>query len=317
MISVIVPLYNEGKTVDELVRSLLVVLHSVKRPFEVILVNDGSSDDTWEKVRAESLRDSHIKGIDLAGNYGQTIALRSGLELSTGDIVIFMDGDMQHDPVDIPRFIQKIEEGYDMVGGAKQKRPERFFARNLSRFAHWMIWKISGTKMSYFGGTYRAYRRFLLENSNMLGDAHRFLGAMIARKGIRFAEIPIEIHRRQAGKSHYNFKKAFLVIVDLIFLKFSISYMNKPFRLFGVTGGFLLLMGLLPILYFIFGSLFFHFNIRTDYLTEFLFSFFIMIVGLLLISFGFIAEIGIHNYYAPKSNPPYVVREKTGGLADE
>lgn len=317
MISVIVPLYNEGKTVEELIRCLQDTLHTLDRPFEVILVNDGSSDDTWEKVRAESLSDPHIKGIDLAGNYGQTIALRSGLEQSSGDIVIFMDGDMQHDPVDIPRFVSKIEEGYDMVGGAKQKRPEKFFARNLSKLAHWMIWKISGTRMSYFGGTYRAYRRFLLEHSNMLGDAHRFLGAMIARKGIRFTEIPIEIHQRHAGKSHYNFKKIFLVIIDLIFLKFSISYMNKPFRLFGLSGGVLLLAGLLPILYFIFGSLFFHFNIRTDYLTEFLFSFFIMIVGLLLISFGFVAEIGIHNYYAQKNNPPYAVREKAGEFTDE
>jgi uncharacterized protein (DUF486 family) len=145
----------------------------------------------------------------------------------------------------------------------------------------------------------------------MLGDAHRFLGAVIARKGVQQTEIPITIRERKAGQSSYSLKKVYLVIVDLIFLKFTISYMNKPFRLFGVTGGIMFLIGLVPTIYLLIGSLFFNFNIRVDYIAEFLFSIFMMIVGLLLISFGLIAEIGIYNYFSRGNHNPYAIRQTT------
>jgi hypothetical protein len=145
----------------------------------------------------------------------------------------------------------------------------------------------------------------------MLGDAHRFLGAVIARKGVRQTEIPITIRERKAGQSSYSLKKVYLVIVDLIFLKFTISYMNKPFRLFGVTGGVMFLIGLIPTIYLLIGSLFFHFNIRVDYIAEFLFSIFMMIIGLLLVSFGLIAEIGIYNYFSRGNHNPYTIRQTT------
>jgi len=311
LVSIIAPMHNESANVEELAVEITEAMTGLNYGYEVFFVNDGSTDDTWQKIEKLSDKDPKINGIDLAGNYGQTIGLRTGFENSNGEIIIFMDGDLQHNPADIPRFLKKMEEGYDMVGGAKASRPENWFHRSLSRFAHWMICKISGVKMSYFGGTFRAYQRFLLENTNMLGDAHRFLGAVIARKGVRQTEIPITIRERKAGQSSYSLKKVYLVIVDLIFLKFTISYMNKPFRLFGVTGGIMFLIGLVPTIYLLIGSLFFNFNIRVDYIAEFLFSIFMMIVGLLLISFGLIAEIGIYNYFSRGNHNPYAIRQTT------
>jgi glycosyltransferase involved in cell wall biosynthesis len=307
-ISIIAPLYNEQENVGQLAAEIIDAMAPSGFDYEILLVNDGSSDATWQRIADLQQKYPQITGIDLAGNYGQTIALRSGFENSTGEIIIFMDGDLQHDPADLPRFINKMEEGYDMVGGAKKKRPENWFKRSLSRLAHWLIHRISGADMTYFGATFRAYRRYLLQESNMIGDAHRFLGAILARKGIRHTEIPIEIRQRMAGTSSYSLKKVYLVIIDLMFLKFTVSYMNKPFRLFGVTGGMMFIVGLLPTLYLIIGSLFFHFHLRVDYLVEFLFSIFIMIMGMLLVSFGLIAEIGIYNYYARGNHSPYSVR---------
>ncbi len=308
-ISIIAPMYNEEANVAELAKEISEVMKTMPYDYEVIFVNDGSADKTWDVIKELTENDEHLHGIDLAGNYGQTIGLRAGFEKSIGNIIIFMDGDLQHNPKYIPEFMKKIEEGYDMVGGGKARRPEGWIQRNLSRFAHSVICGISGVKMSYFGGTFRAYRRYLLENTNMLGDTHRFLGAIIARKGVRYTEIPIEIRKRKAGNSSYNLKKIFLVIVDLLFLKFTISYMNKPFRLFGVTGGIMFLLGLIPTIYLLIGSLFFHFNIKVDFLAEFLFSIFLMIIGLLLISFGLIAEIGIYNYFSRGNHSPFSIRE--------
>lgn len=316
-VSIITPLYNEKGNAKILAGEISDTMKKLNYEYEVIMVNDGSSDDTWKQIQEVCAIESRFTGIDLAGNHGQTIALRCGFEHSNGDLVIFMDGDLQHNPADIPRFIKKIEEGYDMVGCSKKSRPDNFVKRNLSRLAHLLIQWITGVKMSYFGGTFRAYRRYLLDSTNLLGDSHRFLGALLARKGVRFSEIPIEIRERKTGKSHYSLRKVFLVIIDLVFLKFTVSYMNKPFRLFSIGGGLCFLAGWLSVSYLIIGSIFFDFNIRVDYLAEFLFSIFIMIVGLMLISFGLIAEIGVYNYFSRGNHSPYTIRNKYSNSSDD
>ncbi len=316
-VSIVAPMYNEESNVRELTDEIKAAINPLKYEFEIFLVNDGSSDNTWKEIEAICKGDERFKGIDLAGNFGQTIGLRAGFEESTGDTLIFMDGDLQHNPADIPRFLEKLEDGYDMVGGAKGHRPDNWIKRNLSKLAHRIIRQISGVKMSYFGGTYRAYRRYLFENVNLLGDAHRFLGAIIGRKGIKHTEINIEIRERKAGKSSYSLKKVFLVIIDLLFLRFTVSYMKKPFRLFGVWGGIMFLLGLTPIIILSIYSIAFNLNIRETYLTEFFFGIFLMIAGLLLISFGLIAEIGIYNYFSDRNKKPYNIRQTSINKKDE
>jgi len=311
IVSVLVPVFNEQDNVRQLAEEIIEAVKNENYTFEIVIVNDGSTDKTWNIVEKLSKNNKTVKGIDLAGNYGQTIALRAGLENSIGDIVVMMDGDLQHDPSYIPQFLRYLEDGYDMAGGSKANRPGNIFKKWLANFAHFIIRLLSGVKMKYFGATFRAYKRYLLENTNMLGDAHRFLGAIVARKGVKFIEIPIEIRERKAGKSKYKLKKVFLVILDLIFLKFTVSYMNKPFRLFGLYGGITFMIGLVFTMILLLGSIFGNVNIREQYLTEFLFCVFLILIGLFVIAIGIIAEIGIYNYFSRHQQSPYNIREKS------
>ncbi len=307
-ISVVVPIYNEEKNIAELCSRLHQVLSSLPYRFEIILVNDGSSDDSARILSEMAIIFSELKGIDLAGNYGQTIALRAGFELAKGDVIIAMDGDLQHDPLDIIRFMKKIEEGYDLVGGAKEKRPDGWFKSKLSAIAHKLIRKLAQVDMSYFGATYKAYRSYLLKQSNLLGDNHRFLGAIVARKGIRYTEIPITIHERLHGVSNYKMNKIWKVLLDLIFLKFFVSYLKKPFRLFGSIGFGMLFIGLICIAGFSIGNVFFSLNIKENYIVEFFSSCMLVIMGMLFISIGILAEVGVYNYFGQKRMSPYSIR---------
>lgn len=307
-ISVVAPIYNEEKNIPELCKQLHAVLSSLSYEFEIILVNDGSADSSHHKIYEMSLLYPEVKGIDLAGNYGQTIALRAGFELAKGDVVIAMDSDLQHDPKDIIRFMQKMEEGYDLVGGAKESRPDGWFKSKLSHIAHTVISKLAQVNMSYFGATYKAYRSYLLEQTNLLGDSHRFMGAIVARKGIRYTEIPITIYERMHGTSNYKMNKVWKVLLDLIFLKFFISYLNKPFRLFGSIGFLFSFVGLIGVTVISIGNFFFSSNVKEEYLVEFFSSAFLIVMGLLFLSIGVLAEIGVYNYYGQKRKSPYTIR---------
>ncbi|HSY61561.1 MAG TPA: glycosyltransferase family 2 protein, partial [Cytophaga sp.] len=307
-ISVIAPIYNEEQNIPELCKQLYDVLSDLPYEFEVILVNDGSADLSHQKIHEMTLLYSEVKGIDLAGNYGQTTALRAGFELAKGDVIIAMDSDLQHDPKDIVRFMKKIEEGYDLVGGAKETRPDGWLKSKLSSIAHKLISQLAQVDMSYFGATYKAYRAYLLAQTNLLGDSHRFMGAIVARKGIRYTEIPITIHERAYGTSNYKMNKVWKVLLDLIFLKFFISYLNKPFRLFGSIGFLFSFIGLVGVIAIAIGNFFFNLNVKDEYLVEFFSSAFLIIMGLLFISIGVLAEIGVYNYYGQKRKSPYTIR---------
>ncbi|MBO9698623.1 MAG: glycosyltransferase family 2 protein [Sporocytophaga sp.] len=310
LVSVVVPLFNEEENVFELVHELVSVMNATDYSYQILLVNDGSRDNTWSKIQALAKGFKQIEAINLAGNYGQTMALRAGFEQASGEIIVAMDGDLQHDPQYIPVFIEEMQKGnYDMVGGAKIRRPESAFKNFLAETGHKIIKSISGVNLRYFGATFKAYRSYLLQGSNMLGDSHRFLGAIVARKGTRYTELPIEIRERKRGKSNYKISKVFLVILDLLFLKFFISYINKPFRIFGLIGLINFLIGIALTTGFTVGSLFFHMNIKEHYLAEFLFSVFLMLIGTMFLSIGIIAEIGVYNYFQKSFAPPYRVRE--------
>ena len=309
LISVVVPLYNEQDSVRTLAGQIVAVMETHGFRYELILVNDGSADGTWGHIRALTAANPCIVGLDMAGNYGQTLGLRAGFEQAKGDIVVAMDGDLQHDPAYLPEFVRLIREGYDMVGGAKSKRPEGFFKTVISNGAHQLISRLSGVKLAYFGATYKAYRRYLLTNVEMLGDAHRFLGALVARKGVRYIEFPIEIRAREFGTSNYGLSKVFKVIVDLLILRFLLVYARKPFRLFGVLGILGLLVGGALTTSFLIGSVFFHVNISVRFPMEFIFSLFLIMGGIFMLSFGVLAEIGTYTYYARRNRRPYVLRQ--------
>lgn len=307
-VSVVVPLYNEEENVGELTREILVVMRFLPYPFEVLLINDGSKDNSASRIRELSEEFPEVKGIDLAGNYGQTIALRVGFEHALGNVIVAMDGDLQHDPAYIPQFLSLIEQGYDLVGGSKEKRPDSWLRSKLSEVAHGTISNIAGVKMSYFGATFKAYRSYLLDNVNMLGDTHRFLGAIVARKGIRYVEVPITIRERKFGESSYKITKMFRVVLDLFFLKFFLSYMRKPFRFFGTIGLTLFSVGFVTCLTFMVGNFLLKLNIKEDFLAEFLFSIALALGGMMFLSIGILAEMGSYNYFNKNQRQPYSVR---------
>ena len=181
----------------------------------------------------------------------------------------------------------------------------------MANMAHKAICKLSGVKLKYFGATFKVYRRFLFDNVNLIGDVHRYIGALMVRKGTRYIELPIKIRERNAGTSNYNWSKALLVIVDLISLKFSVSYMNKPFRLFGVPGLIMLAIGSILTGTYTFGAFFLHWNIGKQYQVEFISSVFLILFSLILISLGIIAQIGIYDYFSGSKHEPFSVRDTT------
>jgi len=307
-VSVVVPMYNEEENVTELTEELIHVMRPLPYHFEILLINDGSKDNTAKVINQLSAQFSEVKGIDLAGNYGQTIALRVGFEHAVGEVIVAMDGDLQHDPAYIPRFLELIEEGYDLVGGAKEKRPDGWLKSKLSEIAHGTISNVAGVKMSYFGATFKVYRSYLLNNVNMLGDTHRFLGAIVARKGVKYIEIPITIRERKFGQSSYKLNKMFRVILDLFFLKFFLSYMRKPFRFFGTIGLTVFLVGFVSCISFMVGNFIFKLNIKDYYLAEFLFSIALVLGGMMFLSIGILAEMGSYNYFNKNQRQPYSIR---------
>lgn len=310
LVSIVLPLYNEEKNIRILTEEIITVMRKTAYNYEIVFVNDGSSDNSWEVISELSDLFPFIQGIDLAGNCGQTVALGCGFEQSRGDVIVAMDSDLQHDPVYIPEFLGYIEEGYDLVGGWKEKRPENFFKAFLANVAHKIICRISGVNLKYFGATFKVYRRYILDNVNMIGDAHRFMGALVAKKGTRIKEIPINIRQRSFGESNYKLRKALLVIIDLIFLKFYVSYFNRPFRWFGIPGLILFVMGFISTTIYTIGSLFFEWYIQKDYMTEFQTSIFLMLFGGLLISMGLVAQIGIYTFFNNKKQKPYSIRQQ-------
>jgi glycosyltransferase involved in cell wall biosynthesis len=310
LVSIVVPVHNEQDSVRPLAEQIDEVMTTHGLTYELLLVNDGSDDQTWARITALASENPAVIGIDLAGNYGQTLSLRAGFERARGDIVVAMDGDLQHDPAYLPQFVGYIREGYDMVSGAKAKRPDGRAHSLLANTAHKVISLLSGVQLEYFGATYKAYRRYLLRNVELLGDSHRFLGALVAQRGIRYREFPIEVHQRQFGTSHYGLGKALVVVVDLVMLRFFLRYSRKPFRLFGVLGIMTLAVGLLATTGLLVSSIFFGINISHRFPMEFIFSLFLIMSGIFLICFGLLAEIGTHAYYARRNRAPYVVRHE-------
>jgi len=235
--SVVVPFYNEEQIVEKLVGRIRRVMRHVGKPYEMVLVNDGSRDRTGEILAALAAADEHAVYIELRRNFGQATALQAGFDQARGDVIIAMDGDLQHDPYEIPLFIKKIDEGYDVVSGWRIRRGDNFLMRRLpSRIANWLLAKASGVRLHDFGTTFKAYRREVLQGVRLYGDMHRFVPALCARLGARIHEVPIKNVRRAAGKSNYGIGRTFRVAMDIIALRFINTYLTRPLHFFGKWG---------------------------------------------------------------------------------
>jgi glycosyltransferase involved in cell wall biosynthesis len=236
-LSVVVPLFNEIGTFDELHRRMTAVLLLIGLDAEVIYVDDGSTDGTADIVADLAQRDPRVRFIRLARNYGQTAALAAGFDAAAGDVIVAMDGDLQHAPEEIPKLLAKLDDGYDIVSGWREQRVDNFWTRRLpSKMANWLMAKLSGVALHDFGTTFKAYRAPVIKRIRLYGDLHRFIPALASWNGAQVAEVPIANIPRPQNASHYGLSRTWRVMADLITVRFLLKYVTRPLHLFGALG---------------------------------------------------------------------------------
>ncbi len=306
-ISVVIPVFNEEETIELLYKELTAVLEMTNKKYEIIYVDDCSQDNSLNVLNKIFKKDENVQVISLLGNHGQTLALSAGFKNSSGDIIIAIDGDGQHNPKYIPEFIKGIEEGNDLVSGWKNEDKTRnIFSRTASKIAHGIIAKLSGSSLRYSGATMKAYRKEILKKLELTGDMHRFAGALVEFKGIKVKEIPIEIRKRKAGKSNYTASKFLQVILDLILLRFIVKYSKKPFRFFGFLGFILDLIGLIGVIFVFIQKWYLHISTASNS-SILIMSAIFLIAGIQFIFFGLIAEL-ISRIYYTSNNKDYFIK---------
>lgn len=309
--SIVVPLYNEESTIEDLCSRIDGAMKQLDGSYEIICVNDGSSDGTCDKLE-QLVRDNvRVVFVDLRRNFGQATALQAGFDQAVGAVVVAMDGDLQHDPYDMPFLIEKIREGYDVASGWRVRRGDGFLLRRLpSRIANWLIAKVSGVELHDFGTTFKAYRREILDHIRLYDGMHRYIPALCARLGAKICEVPIKNARRPAGKSNYGIFRTFHVALDIIALRFSMKYMARPLRLFGkwalITGGIgsgILAYGFIRKL-LAWGS----FRLFYEHGPLMALGFMLTVTSLLLLATGLIGELLMRIYFESAGGKTYSVR---------
>src|SRR6476646_490490 len=235
--SIVIPLHNEQENVTDLYDRLKAVMEANGESFELVLVDDGSSDETFSLLRQIAGVDSRVTVVRLRRNFGQTSALAAGFDNARGEYIIAMDGDLQHDPADIPLFLEKVAEGFDIVSGWRKVRIDNFWLRRFpSRCANWLIAKLSGVDIHDFGTTFKAYRCEIVEQVPLYGELHRFIPALASWHGASIIEVPIRNVNREKGTSHYGISRTFRVFFDLITIRFLLRYLSRPLHFFGTFG---------------------------------------------------------------------------------
>ncbi len=307
-ISVILPVYNEEKSIPTLHEELKEVFLGLQKEYEVIWVNDASEDGSLEVLKELAFRDRRIKVINFRFNSGQTAAMSAGIKHATGEIIIPMDSDLQNDPKDIPRFLDKLDQGFDVVSGWRKNRKDFVLSRRLpSVLANGLIRYITGVKIHDYGCSMKAYKSDIIKDVILYGEMHRFIPAYTAWHGGKITEIVVNHRPRKFGKTNYGIGRTFNVILDLIVVKFLSKYMDKPMHFFGGIGFLSLGLGIFSGLWSVFLKIV---HLR-DFVTTPLpvFSALFIIVGVVLITMGVIAEMIMRVYYESQNKTPYQVRE--------
>jgi len=315
-VSVVSPLYNEEENVELLCTKLHEALSGLKRSYEIVLVDDGSTDSTWPRLLEMSKRIPHLKLIRLRRNFGQTAAMSAGFDGSRGKVIVTLDADLQNDPADIPRLLERADQGYDVVSGWRKERKDPFLSRRLpSTIANALISKITGVYLHDYGCTLKAYSRDVIRDVRLYGEMHRFIPALASWVGCRIDEVVVEHHPRRLGKSKYGLSRTIRVILDLVTVKFLLHYSTGPIQMFGKIGALFGIPGLFMFLfmiaanasYHIFGTSFGAILIKRPF---WLMSCFMLIFfGVQFISMGLLAEMQIRTYHESQNKPIYVIKE--------
>ena len=308
--SVVVPFYNEQENIPPLYMKLTEVMDSIGESYELVFVDDGSKDNTFKVLSEIYEHDRRVNLVRLRRNFGQTPALKAGFDFARGEVIISMDGDQQHDPEEIPKFLEKIEEGYDLVSGWRYARRDHWLMRQIpSRTANWLMAKLSGVDLHDFGTTFKAYRREILQEIQLYGELHRFIPALASTTGARIVEVPIENLERKAGRSNYGISRTIRVFLDLVMVKFLLDYSTRPLQFFGLLGLGGTGAGLLIGTYVLFKKLYYHISVMTQHGPLLLLSIALLVSGIQFISMGLLGEIMARTYYESQNKPIYALRE--------
>lgn len=308
--SIVVPFYNEQENIPPLYLKLTEVMDAIGEPYEMVFIDDGSRDNTYKVLEDIYEHDRRVNLVRLRRNFGQTAALKAGFDYSRGDVIISMDGDLQHDPVEIPQFLEKLEEGYDLVSGWRVARRDHWLTRRLpSRVANWMMAKLSGIPVHDFGTTFKAYRREIIQEIHLYGELHRFIPALAGSNGARIAEVPIVNLERKTGKSNYGIGRTIRVFLDLLIIKFMLDYSTRPLQLFGLLGVAATGLGGTICLGLALEKLLFHTALFTEHGPLLLLGVALIVSGIQFISMGLLGEMIARTYYESQNKPIYALRE--------
>ncbi len=315
-ISVVVPIYNEEESVELLVSRLHAALTAIGRSYEIVLIDDGSKDNSWLKLKELALQYPGLHLIKFRRNFGQTAAMSAGFNESRGDIIITMDADLQNDPTDFPVLLAEMDKGFDVVSGWRRDRKDTYINRRLpSMIANSLISRITGVHLHDYGCTLKAYRREIVQNIQLYGELHRFIPALASWVGGQISEVVVSHHARQFGTTKYGIGRTFRVILDLVTVKFLMRYSTRPIHIFGKWGMAFGAIGFM-MLFFMAGANLSHLFFNTEFCSELIkrpfwviTPFMLIFFGLQFISIGLLAELQIRTYHEAQQKPIYVIRE--------
>jgi glycosyltransferase involved in cell wall biosynthesis len=307
--SIVVPLHNEEENITALYARLKQVMEQVGGSFELVLVDDGSTDRTYLLLEEVAAVDHRVLVVRLRRNFGQTSALAAGFDHASGEFILAMDGDLQHDPNDIPRFLNKLEEGYDIVSGWRKDRIDNLVLRRIpSRCANWLMARLSGVDIHDFGTTFKAYRREVILSIPLYGEMHRFIPALASWYGASICEIPISNINRERGKSHYGIGRTFRVFFDLLTIRFLLSYMSRPLHFFGALGALCIIAGsLLSAILFAVKAISPQQETMSLHGPMFVIAAVLILSGTQLLSIGLLGELHVRHYHNIGSSAPYTI----------
>lgn len=310
-VSVIIPLLNEERNIQILFEEIEDVFRGSNLEYEIIFVDDGSTDNSLEILTSLQKEKPQIIVLSLRKNFGQTAAMSAGFDMASGDIIVAMDADLQNDPADIPILLGKINEGYDVVTGWRYDRKDPFLSRKLpSRIANWIISQSTGVKLHDYGCTLKAFRREVIKNIHLYGEMHRFIPAIASGMGVSITEVKVNHRSRRFGTSKYGISRTIRVVLDLVTVKFLLSYSTRPIHVFGTLGLLSGGAGFLIAAVMTIQRQFYHIGISDRPLL--LLAIFLMFVGVQFITMGLIAEMLSRTYHESQNKPTYYIRKILG-----
>lgn len=310
-ISVVIPVYNEEDNIPDLYDELSAALNALDLRYEVIIIDDGSKDGSFEALKAIHERDSRWQVIQFRRNFGQTAAMAAGFKAAQGKVVVTIDADLQNDPRDIGKLLDKMREGYDIVSGWRMERKEPFFSRRLpSMTANWLISRSTGVHLHDYGCTLKAYEQIVAKNVSLYGELHRFIPALASQIGVRVAEVPVNDRPRRFGKSKYGINRTFKVFLDLIAVSFYLSYFNRPLYVFGAFGIAIGALGAIILGYLSYVKLIMNQDIGNRPLL--MLGILLLVLGVQMVTTGLVADMVMRTYHESQKKPIYFVREHLG-----